>query len=350
LLGAHRYRDATTDDARLVLRLIADAASKGAVSLNYATAAPLIDGDEVAGARIIDTIGNQEADVAAKVVISATGVFADHQRCMVGAHPRLRPLRGSHLVFAGWRFPLACAVAFEHPADGRPVFAYPWQGATLAGTTDIDHGGDLDNEPSISGEELTYLLDAMRYQFPVLELTERDVLATYAGVRPVVDASNAAPSKLSRDHVVWNERGLITITGGKLTTFRPMALDALAAAADRLPAFDRSYRPVFSAPGKYGHFAARYAQQARESELERVDATPFTWADLRWSARYEQVAHLDDLLLRRTRIGLLRPEGGAAHFERIATICRDELSWDASRWTAELQRYSQLHREHYALP
>lgn len=350
LQGAHRYRDATTDDSRLVLRLIAQASSNGAVTLNYASATPQLEGDHVAGASVRDTLGDRETTVAAKAVIAATGVFADELRDTVGAAARLRPLRGSHLIFAAWRFPLACAVAFEHPADGRPVFAYPWQGATLAGTTDIDHREDLNDEPSISRDELAYLLDAMRHQFPALELEAHDVVATYAGVRPVVDGSAGAPSKLSRDHVVYNDRGLITITGGKLTTFRPMALDALAAAAQRLPSFDRSLKPVFSAPGKYGELTARFARDASAGERERVGSTPFTWADLRWSARTEQVARLDDLLLRRTRIGLLLRDGGATHFERIGTICRDELGWNQTQWNEQLDRYASLWRKHYSLP
>lgn len=350
LQGAHRYRDATTDDARLVLRLIAQAASSGAVSLNYANATPHVEGDRVAGAVVRDTIAEREAVISAKAVIAASGVFADELRASVGAQPQLRPLRGSHLIFPAWRFPLACAVAFEHPADARPVFAYPWQGATLAGTTDIDHHDDLNREPSISRAELAYLLDAMRHQFPALELEERDVVATYAGVRPVVDASGAAPSKLSRDHVVYDDRGLVTITGGKLTTFRPMALDALAAAAGRLPPFDRSHKPVFSAPGKYGALAARFNEEARVDELDRIGSTQFNWADLRWSARHEQVVHLDDLLLRRTRIGLLVREGGTAGFHRAGSICRDELGWDETRWNAEVARYTSLHRKHYWLP
>ena len=181
--------------------------------LNYAEATPQLDGGRIAGASVCDTLGNREGTVSAKAVIAAGGVFADELRKSVGAQPRLRPLRGSHLIFAGWRMPLACAVAFQHPADGRPVFAYPWQGATLAGTTDVDHRDSLANEPSISREELAYLLDAMRFQFPALELGERDVVATYAGVRPIVDESGAAPPKVSRDHAVWNERGLITKIG-----------------------------------------------------------------------------------------------------------------------------------------
>jgi glycerol-3-phosphate dehydrogenase len=351
LLGAHRYCDATTDDARLVLRLLSEAHANGATAINYAAATPRLDGDRVAGAVVRDVLAPREGDVRAKAVIAAGGVFADELRATIGQPARLRPLRGSHAIFAAWRFPLACAVAFEHPADGRPVFAYPWQGATLAGTTDLDHSAKLATEPSISGEELGYLLDALAYQFPSLELRASDVVATYAGVRPVVDGGrDDAPSKLSRDHVVWNERGLITITGGKMTTFRPMALDALAAAADVLPPFDRTQQRIFSAGGKYGPNAVRFAAESRDGESERIALTPFTWADLRWSARHEQVEHLDDLLLRRTRAGLLMRDGGARFFDAIGAICREELGWDDARWKAEAQRYAAIRREHYALP
>jgi glycerol-3-phosphate dehydrogenase len=351
LEGAHRYRDATTDDARLVLRLLSEACDSGAVVVNYARAALQLENGIVAGARVQDVVTHRETDVRATVVIAAAGVFADELRASLGAPARLRPLRGSHLVIAAWRFPLPCAVAFAHPADGRPVFAYPWQGATLAGTTDIDHDQSLAEEPSISRAEVCYLLEAMNAAFPSLDLAERDALATYSGVRPIVDGGRGdAPSKLSRDHVVWKERGLISITGGKLTTFRPMALDALAAAADRLPAFDRSLKPVFAVAGRYGRDAARFADEAAAAELGAVGSTHFTWADVRWSARREQVVHLDDLLLRRTRIGLLARDGGAQYLDRIGAICRAELGWDDAAWSAETQRYAQIVRRHYALP
>jgi len=351
LEGAHRYRDATTDDARLVLRLLAQARAAGAITANYVRATPRLDGGRVAGASVRDVLRDGQADVAATVTIAAGGVFADELRASLGMRSRLRPLRGSHLIFAAWRFPLACAVAFEHPGDGRPVFAYPWQGATLAGTTDIDHGEGLDGEPSISANEASYLLAALRYQFPSLGLDERDVVATYSGVRPVVDGGrDDAPSKLSRDHVVWKERGMITITGGKLTTFRPMALDALTAAADCLPPFDRTPKPVFTVPGRYGDDAARFAGEAVSAERERIGSTPFAWADVRWGARHESVVHLDDLLLRRTRLGLLLRDGAAAYFDRIGAICRDELAWDQTRWGAEVRRYRELWRAHYCLP
>jgi glycerol-3-phosphate dehydrogenase len=357
LFGAHCYVDATTDDARLVLRLIAQAREAGAVTLNYAEARLAFDGERVAGAHVVDKAGSTAVEVAASAVIAATGVFADQLRSALSAPPRLRPLRGSHLVVADWRLPLSCAVAFEHPEDHRLVFAYPWEGATMVGTTDLDHTDSLQTEPSISVEESRYLMAALQFQFPDCELTREDVVATFAGVRPIVGAARRdAPSAMRRDHAVWNERGLITITGGKLTTFRPMALDALSAAAASLPPFDRAPRPVFQSPpnvslrlgGRYGSYACEIVAGASDDELERVGATPFLWAELRWAARNEMVVHLDDLLLRRTRIGLLLRDGGLRYADRIREICRHELGWDDVRWNDEVARYATIRREHYS--
>ncbi|MDI7275923.1 MAG: FAD-dependent oxidoreductase, partial [Anaerolineae bacterium] len=127
------------------------------------------------------------------------------------------------------------AVSFLHPDDRRPVFVFPWEGITLVGTTDLDHDQPLDDEPAISSEEVDYLLAAVEAQFPALGLGPGDVIATFAGVRPVVGTEELDPSRESRDHVIWQEGGLLTVTGGKLTTFRPIALDALKAARAHLP-------------------------------------------------------------------------------------------------------------------
>jgi len=368
LEGAHCYLDATTDDARLVLRLIQEACSAGATAINYveATLATSEDGS-MRGAVLCDLIGEAEVELRATATIAATGVFADRLRGMLGAAPRLRPLRGSHLVLPDWRLPLSQAVAFEHPHDGRPVFAYPWQGRSLVGTTDLDHDRSLDDEPAISPAEAAYLVAAVRYQFPSSRINSDDVIATYAGVRPVIGAGSGDPSRASRDHAVWNERGLTTITGGKLTTFRPMAMDALAAVAPRLPPFDRALRPVFTrAPlpetlsltsvarrrlaGRYGAGAVTLVERAIPGELEAIDGTGILWAELRWAAEREAVVHLDDLLLRRTRLGLLTEDGGARHFERIESICQSSLGWDDARWNAEAEAYRSRWNENYRVP
>jgi glycerol-3-phosphate dehydrogenase len=372
LLGGATYGDAQTDDARLVLRLLREAVAAGAVALNYVAAAGLLrEGGRVVGVRLRDAETGREAEARAAVVINATGAWADELRAAVGAKPLLRPLRGSHLLFPATRLPVAQAISFPHPDDARPVFALHWEGATLVGTTDVDHAGDLAAEPRISPDEAAYLLGAVQARFPHLDLTREDVLSTWAGVRPVVGSGKAAPSQEARDHVVLVEDGLLTVTGGKLTTYRPLALEALAAARrlhPLLPALDRRARALDPTPrglpgntgldgaaarrllGRYGAEAGAVAAVARPGELTPVRGTATLWAELRWAARAEGVRHLDDLLLRRTRLGLLLPRGGAADLPAVGAICREELGWDDARWAAEAARYEALWAEAYSMP
>lgn len=369
LTGAHLYLDASTDDARLVLRLLQAAQDAGASARNYVEVEGLLRSDgAVIGARLSDHATGESCEVSARVVINATGVSADGLRAEIGEAPKLRPLRGSHLLLHDWSVPVTQAVAFEHPADGRPVFAYPWLGMTLVGTTDLDHLTDLHDEPAISREEIAYLLDAIRYQFPSLRVGEREIVSTFAGVRPVIASGNADPSKESRDQVLLCEHGLVTITGGKLTTFRPMALAALAAAARHMgQRIDPKPRPVFvsaalpSAPGlsrsarqrlagRYGARAQSVVDEAQPGELEAIGRTDVLWAELRWAARHENVVRLDDLLLRRTRLGLLFGDGATRFFPRLRETCADELGWNDTRWHSAEESYRELWQQHYGVP
>ena len=146
LKGGWSYLDAETDDARLVLRVLAEARRHGALTLNYLAAETLLRGPNgVEGATLRDRVGGETFEVKARCVVNAAGAWGDRLRRQIGAKPKLRPLRGSHLLFDAWRFPLAQAVAFFHPDDRRPIFAVPWEGSTLIGTTDVDHREDLDS-------------------------------------------------------------------------------------------------------------------------------------------------------------------------------------------------------------
>ncbi|HVA27918.1 MAG TPA: glycerol-3-phosphate dehydrogenase/oxidase, partial [Candidatus Baltobacteraceae bacterium] len=206
LIGAHVFADATTDDARLVLRVLQEAQDLGALAINYVEVVGLVrDGARVVGANLVERVTGARAEIAARVVINATGASADALRASVGESPKLRPLRGSHLLVPDWRLPLAQAVAFSHPRDGRPVFAYPWSGMTLVGTTDIDHRGDLRDEPSITPDEVAYLVEALADVFPDLAIGRPDIVSTFAGVRPVVASGAADPSRESRDQMLLEE-------------------------------------------------------------------------------------------------------------------------------------------------
>lgn len=368
LRGATTYLDAKTDDARLVLRVLQEARAHGARLMNYTRVESLLrDAAGVCGAVLRGEDGDA-FELRAGGVVNATGAWADAVRGTLGAAPKLRPLRGSHLLFPLWRLPLAQAIAFMHPRDGRPVFAYPWEGVALVGTTDEDHRDALAQEPGITRHEADYLFAALAWQFPDLGLRDADVLSSYAGVRPVIASGHADPSKETRDHLVLDEAGLLTVTGGKLTTFRAIARDALAQLARRLPtATMRAEGPVFApvatlerahlpAPlrerlvARYGAAAVELVARAAPGELDPVAGTTTLWAELRHAARCEQVRHLDDLLLRRTRLGQLLRDGAAAILPRVRQIVAQEQGWDEARWRVEEARYRALIARCYALP
>ncbi len=372
LYGGYRYGDAQTDDARLVLRVIREAVAEGGSAINYAAAEDLLQEDgQVVGVRLRDGVCDRTAEVRARVVINATGAWVDWLRSQLGAAACIRPLRGSHLLFPAWRLPAAQAITFLHPLDRRPVFIFPWESITLVGTTDLDHGQPLYAEPAISPEEVAYLMAAVEAQCPSLGLTLDDVISTFAGVRPVIGSGACDPSEESRDHVVWEQGGLLTVTGGKLTTFRLIARDALEAVAHRLPTLpvlDRDV-PVLNPVdlelpgaehledqvrrrlvGRHGADAPALVAAARPGELEAIPGTSTMWAELRWAARAEGVVHLDDLLLRRVRLGLFLRDGGNALLPQIRAVCQQELGWDHLRWEAEVAAYLELRRRCYGLP
>jgi glycerol-3-phosphate dehydrogenase len=287
-------------------------------------------------------------------------------------------------------------VSLLHPRDGRPVFATPWEGVALVGTTDLDHHDDPDVEPRISAGETAYLVEAMRHAFPRLDLRAADAICSFAGVRPVVDdrAGGGDPSKAPREHVVRDEQGLITLTGGKLTTFRVNALDALRHAAPYLqstgpaglasthaaseaarPALpggrDFDYRvadTIFAPPppsaalwalphglrsrllGRFGHQAVALLGESAPADLESVAGTTTPWAELHWALRHEQVRFLDDLLLRRTRLGLLLPAGAAALLPRLEPVAREALGWSGGEWRDQCERYKYIIAQSYTVP
>jgi glycerol-3-phosphate dehydrogenase len=370
LKGGFRFGDAQTDDARLVLRILQESLEAGGSAMNYVKAIRLVFEDgQVSGVEVHDVLGERQATFHARAVVNASGAWADQLRSQVQGVPRIRPLRGSHLIFPAWRLPVAQAVSFLHPVDNRPVFIIPWEGVTLVGTTDVDYHDSLDQEPAISPEESAYLMAAVEAQFPSLEIGLEDVISTYAGVRPVIGTGKADPSQEAREHMIWEENGLLTVTGGKLTTFRGIALDVLETLRPRFPGLAHidAKTPVLNQVdvilpdeldeatrrrlvGRYGSAAPALTAAAQPGELHPIANTRFLWAELRWAARSEAVAHLDDLLLRRTRIGILLPEGGKAILPEVRKICQAELGWDDKRWELEIKTYQSQWLRHYHLP
>ncbi|MDY6822243.1 MAG: glycerol-3-phosphate dehydrogenase/oxidase [Thermodesulfobacteriota bacterium] len=373
LAGGFYFKDAQVDDARLVLRLIQEGVANGGKALNYTRVHDIHrdSSGRVAGVTAQDAETEAAVELKAGVVINAGGVWAEflHPSPEKGLH--IRPLRGSHLIFPRSVFPVNDVVSFMHPEDERPVFMFPWEGCAVLGTTDIDHSGDLYAEPVISRTEIDYLMAAMAFIMPGLPLSEQDCIASMAGIRPVLSRGKASASHESREHVVWEDKGLVTVTGGKLTTFRLLARDALKKAKHYLPSIDlpSSRAPVFDSPqdsgtrmppmapdvrqrltGRYGNAAVQVAEDGDAQLLSPVPGTETLWAELAYAAAHEQVRHLTDLLLRRVRVGILLPDGAAAHLDRVDAICRPLLSWDEARWEREKEHYLREWRDAYAPP
>lgn len=373
LTGASAFTDAVTDDARLVLRLLAEARSAGALCLNYVRAAELIrDGQgQVCGVSLMDDSGNAcdgaSWRVRAPLVINATGAWADQLRSPAQDGSHIRPLRGSHLVLPFDALPVACAISTLHPQDRRPVFAFPWLGRTVLGTTDLDHHHPLDREPVITDAEVDYLLEAAARLFPGRAPARHHILSTWAGVRPVVsEGKTRSASGEKREHRIWREPGLVSVAGGKLTTFRTIAREVLAEALsdDHQGPLRHDSEPVFPPPpalprpADIGHLTWRRLQGWYGPELaavleagplDPVAGTDTLWAEVDWAIA-EQPVHLDDLMLRRTRLGLILAHGGEAVLPELEARCRTRLGWSGPRWQAEVERYRALWREAYFLP
>jgi glycerol-3-phosphate dehydrogenase len=352
--------------------VVVEAVEDGGTAINYVRAVALLREDgRVNGVSLIDEVTGNTVQVQARIIVNATGAWADQLRHQIGASARIRPLRGSHLIFSAWKLPVAQAVSFLHPLDRRPVFIFPWEGVTLVGTTDVDHQQTLDKEPRISPSEVAYLMAAVESQFPYLGIKLSDIVSTFSGVRPVIGTGKSDPSQESRDHVVWQEDGLLTVTGGKLTTFRRIALDAIQAVRDEFPMLGELHgdvpvlnKIIMELPeprgldeacckrllGRYGADAHELLRSATADELENIPGTETLWAELRWAARAEAIVHLEDLLLRRVRLGILMPQGAAEYMEKIRSICQEELGWNDDRWTQEQAAYQDLWKEAYSLP
>ncbi|MGK5090955.1 glycerol-3-phosphate dehydrogenase/oxidase [Deltaproteobacteria bacterium TL4] len=372
LKGGFRFYDAQVDDARLVLRVLQEAKQENskAAALNYTQAKEILRDPQgnVTGILLEDTETKQQKTLKTKAVINATGTWAEQLHTSPKNKLHIRPLRGSHLIFPAKLLPLQEAVSIIHPKDDRPIFALPWEGAILLGTTDVDHNNDLSNEPYITKEEADYLMAGLHSAFPEVNISLKDCIASIAGVRPVLSEGEKDPSEESREHVLWVDQGLVTITGGKLTTFRRVAVETLKKALPFLPIDQVKEGPVFSPlpnqaqlkgltptqsrrlQGRYGNRTKELLEMAQTEDLAEIPGTFSLWAELPYTAKNEGIRHLSDLLLRRVRVGLLIKEGGMEWMPRIQKLCQPVLDWDEQRWKNEIKAYHEHWKQAYSLP
>jgi glycerol-3-phosphate dehydrogenase len=363
--GGYLYYDAHTDDARLTLTLCRTAAAHGAVVANYASVTSLRKDAKglVRGARV--QADGDEVEVRADVVVNAAGVWTDDVRALdEPSHPHsIRPAKGIHITVPWTKVRNDIAVVVPVAKDRRSVFVVPWGDLTYVGTTDTDYDGSLD-DPECTSEDVAYLLRALNAVItdPV---REDDVLGTWAGLRPLLrTAANDRTADLSRRHAVRrSEGGLVTVTGGKLTTYRRMAADTVdevdAMLGKRRRCRTRRLKligadgyedpPETNEPSRHEHLAHRYGTEGRDVEAlvdaepalaePLVPGLPYLKAEAVHAVRSEMARTLDDVLTRRTRARLLARDDSAAAAEDAAVLVGRELGWDDAERARHVKEY-----------
>jgi glycerol-3-phosphate dehydrogenase len=369
LAASYVYYDAQADDARLTLAVARTASDHGAVVANYAALAGIHkDGAGRVTAATVVADGTS-LTVRTRSVVNATGVWADDVRALDerGQPPTIRPAKGVHLTVPWSLVQNRIAVVVPVPRDRRSVFVVPWgddgRGGftfTYVGTTDTDYDGPLD-EPQCTPDDVAYLLRAVNGA-TTTRVTEHDVLGTWAGLRPLVrDARSERTADLSRRHSVEASRsGVVTVTGGKLTTYRRMAADTVDAVAELLgvDAGSRTKRvPLhgsrgWDAPELPAHLSSRFGSDARDVvELARSDPAlaepvvpglPYQRAEVVYAVRAEMARTVDDVLARRTRARLLARDASADAASDVAALMAAELGWDAAEQRRQVEHYRAL--------
>jgi glycerol-3-phosphate dehydrogenase len=331
LRGAYLYYDARTNDTRLTIEVLTSAIRGGAVAANYCKAVGLIkEAGRVAGAEVQDQLTGERLVVRAAHVINATGVWTDQVVGMdrQGEPPRLQPSKGVHVIVPADRLPVAGAVLVPSPSgDGRFIFVVPWEGAALLGTTDTPYSDDPDRVGTDEAD-VRYILDAANTVFPSAQLTEADVISSMAGLRPLIRAEAATTAALPREHKIWvSDSGLVSIAGGKLTTYRTMA----AQVVDLV--LKQSGRHI---PCRTGELPLGVERTEGLTNLMRehpelseplVAGLPYTKAEVAYAALEEMAILPDDFLARRSRLALL----DRRHGETV----RDEVAGLLSRFSAD---------------
>jgi glycerol-3-phosphate dehydrogenase len=366
LKGSILYHDGQFDDARMALALARTAEDNGCVVLNYARCAELRkENGRVCGALVEDVEGGGCVAVQATTVINATGIFVDgmRQKDDPGVAKLLSVSRGTHLVVAGDVLGQANAIMVPKTKDGRIIFAIPWLGKVVIGTTDVPTKS-VALEPGHEVSEIQFLLETIN-PYLARHITEADILSVFSGLRPLVTGRQASTAKLSREHTIeFSPTGLVTIAGGKWTTYRRMAEDTIDAVIDRqmLPSrrcVSRKVRLHGAPPGCVNHAEtlARYGTDAIAIEslhqedaalaLRLDEALPFTGAEVIYAVREEMARHVEDVLSRRTRALLLDSKAALRGAPKVASLMAKELGYGHEWVERELLNFDKLARTFY---
>lgn len=380
LVGAGRYYDVLTDDARLTVDTAKGAAEAGASLLNHAAVVELLlENGRARGVVVADRFTGQQHTIHARQVLNATGPWTDRTLSLEhGDEPtmKLRPTKGVHIVLRKSDFPLNTAVFLRSPDDDRVVWPTPSLESDVVyiGTTDTDYRGDPDRvEPT--DEDVNYLLNVANHTIPSAQLTEQHIVGSWAGLRPLVASTpGTSTSNTSREHsITTGPTGMLTISGGKLTSNRVMARQFVDEAVKRLGIATRSYsaattpisggspfdessvRRAATSAGvpdeisgtwlrRYGGNAEKIVALWREHESGRVVVGPrnLSVAEIRYAIREEMAGSLADLFVRRTSIFFWDADGGLGSVHAVADVFVKELRWDEVRRRQEIDAYTEL--------
>jgi glycerol-3-phosphate dehydrogenase len=380
LLGGARYYDAQCDDARLVVATARSAIHHGALVANYMAVRGLErTAGRVVGAQLEDRLTGEQGVIRASVVVNTTGPWADRVRRLedAGAAPLLQPTKGIHVVVDRSRLDHREAIAFTSPIDGRVMFVLPWGDLSYIGTTDTDSAEPPD-ELSVSAADMVYLLRSANARFPSARLSLDDVRAAWAGLRPLLkDGDQRAASSRSREHaIVQGSGGMLTVVGGKLTTYRSMAAEVVNQAMrelrhrdgrrrygeartdeDPLPGGEAADLSQFRERGlelgmeaaSVDHLLRHYGTEAagifnlggadRRLFRRLLEPHPAIEAEVVHAVRRELAQTVEDVLVRRFHLYYEHPQQGAPAAHRVAELMGEELGWDVARIQEEAERY-----------
>jgi glycerol-3-phosphate dehydrogenase len=373
--SAYLFYDCQTDDVRLVLTVLGEAERFGAVVVNGAEVTEVLEEDgRAAGVAFTEAESGERVEVRATNVVNATGVWADRIRpdelLTEEEIPRIRPSRGSHVTLSVDDLDIGTAACIVPAGADRTIFALPWYGRVLVGTTDNDYEGEIDEVPA-GGDDVAYLLDALNSYFGT-SIGPDELTGAYAGVRPLISTGDPKKSvDISRKAELYEtSSGMLTITGGKLTTFRRMAAQVVDRISERdgreaecrtddiplgMSARPEDLRTDIELPEgatdqlafRYGHAARSVLDLCEETpELAKpiVPSHPDLMAEVVLAARREQARSVADVLLRRTRLGLVAASElrDGARVEAVATLLGSELGWSPSRVSDEMTAWGRV--------
>jgi glycerol-3-phosphate dehydrogenase len=390
LKGAGYYVEYKTDDARLTIEVIKKAVEKGCHAINYAKVISFIydENHKIIGVEVEDQTNGIIHEIHAKKVINACGPWVDDVRELDGSRQgkHLHLTKGVHLVFSQKKFPLQQAIYFDTP-DGRMVFAIPRDGKTYVGTTDTTYQGDV-SHPTMTLEDRDYIIDAINYMFPSLNITADDLESSWAGLRPLIAEDGKKPGEISRkDEIFISESGLISMAGGKLTGYRKMAEQAIDTVVEQLkveigilygdsetknlpisggdvggskgyPAFlekkvnegimlgiekEEAAKLVHKYGSNIDYVFQLYETRKEEAVQELVD--PVVFAQLCYGLEHELVYKPTDFFIRRTGALFFDIDWVKKHKESVVSYMRKKLNWKADQYLEYLQELDVLLNE-----